>query len=646
MMNPRGGTGSPGGVSEGRISRRRLLAAGGVVALGSLAGCLNRVAASGTNTVASPAAVFAGSGSLDDGSDSDIDQVFGGPRVSRLTPSVNGDLGFLSSEVELEGWVTAASVSAVNYNNSRSNRSGIRGPATDGDSDADGVDDGTSRLDENPDITRSNRSTLRVSDVLDDELDGDDEILQVVSRLDERLRSETLAAWESISKRSARTGRSPELDSEVSAGLEAMAETLAELRTALERCSDDVCVLALANVAGREDDLRRAREHAENGEWAAFGGVNGGTGDDILLGDYLLPSPSFDPSGSFTAGERADLFRYFDGAALIGERFTVSLPDAELPGGAGDVASAVTPRACVDYLTGRAEADGQVFSWGDHDGDGFGDCVETGRGGKDGTVCGTSEHFLAALSGPVETGGRIETARTSDGSVVVSNSPPTDGSGQSVRWAAYRTGEEELPVGLGRWGSESGPARETATLVSQVLAQPPECPHPLPALLYLKRCRSGDQLIYTGGWMVDDAALYSDAATLLVLAGETVIVPVCFDRCEGPPDVLSLDSDGDGLPAELLDRFSGDPRLGGAQIAVGTLRGLTEAGVLSEELREAADPLPREGTGREDDDDDDDKKKKRKIKITYAPIFHFISGPSTTDDEKFKAGAELSQTVN
>jgi hypothetical protein len=68
--------------------------------------------------------------------------------------------------------------------------------------------------------------------------------------------------------------------------------------------------------------------------------------------------------------------------------------------------------------------------------------------------------------------------------------------------------------------------------------------------------------------------------------------------------------------------------------------------VLSEELREAADPLPREGTGREDDDDDDDKKKKRKIKITYAPIFQFISGPSTTDDEKFKAGAELSQTVN
>lgn len=45
------------GVLNGTVSRRRPLAAAGVVAIGGVAGCLNQVAARATNTGASPAAI-------------------------------------------------------------------------------------------------------------------------------------------------------------------------------------------------------------------------------------------------------------------------------------------------------------------------------------------------------------------------------------------------------------------------------------------------------------------------------------------------------------------------------------------------------------------------------------------------------------
>jgi hypothetical protein len=79
------------------LSRRTLLAASGVVAVGGLAGCLDRVASLVTNTGASPAAVFAGGG----GGGGRI--ALGEPRVSRLNPTLSGGSGVLSGEVELEG---------------------------------------------------------------------------------------------------------------------------------------------------------------------------------------------------------------------------------------------------------------------------------------------------------------------------------------------------------------------------------------------------------------------------------------------------------------------------------------------------------------------------------------------------------------
>jgi hypothetical protein len=60
IMYPRGGDNHADGVSRATISRRKLLAVSGAIAVGGLSGCLSRVASSVTNTGASPAAAFAG----------------------------------------------------------------------------------------------------------------------------------------------------------------------------------------------------------------------------------------------------------------------------------------------------------------------------------------------------------------------------------------------------------------------------------------------------------------------------------------------------------------------------------------------------------------------------------------------------------
>jgi hypothetical protein len=86
-MYVRGENGGVGGVSSGSISRRRLLATSGVLAGGSLAGCLNRVASTVTNTGSSPAAVFAGAGWNDDDTDAEFQMAPGSPHVARLTPT-------------------------------------------------------------------------------------------------------------------------------------------------------------------------------------------------------------------------------------------------------------------------------------------------------------------------------------------------------------------------------------------------------------------------------------------------------------------------------------------------------------------------------------------------------------------------------
>ena len=463
-------------VLHGTSSRRRLLAVGGVVAVGGFAGCLNRVASALTNTGSSPAAAFAGERS---------EQLSTGePTVRRLTPTVSGGARGVSGEVELEGWVTSSAVVAANYNNTRSNRSGIASP-----------------------------------------------------------------------------------DSAVT-----------------------------------DEELER-------------------------------------------------ILAYLDGEAIVAERFTVCLPDAEVPGGNGSIDAAVTPQRLVDYITGRADGDGRVYSWGDTAAsNGPGDCDDSGGTSGPGATCGATEHLAAAVSGPTATGGSLEVMHADDGTVVVSNSPPeADGAPAAVRVDADggSDGPESSTEAIYQaWsGASNGGGNATPeifeTILTQVMVQPPDCPHPFPALLYVGRAEHDGQLVYAGGWVIDDAALYEDSVTMVTMVDAAPVVGIDFG---------DMDSDGDGI-GDAVERatsergrsvIAGRSRRG-ARLDAGTVGELVEKGVLTEGGKQGNDSFRRKKPGRKLGTDEE-------ARVTHlaldAPVLHLVNAGDASNEVKFKAGAELSKSVN
>jgi hypothetical protein len=609
-----------------------------VLAVGSLAGCLNRVASSVTNTGSSPAAVFAGAGWNDADMDAEFRMAPGSPHVARLTPT-------LAERVELEGWVTSSAVMAQNHNSSRSNSTQ---PVSfeDDDSDGDGVGDGTAGARANYNNSRSNRSGIRAPDILDDELDEDDETFLRVSELDAQLQEATATAATAISKRSARTGRNSERETEVTEALGVMGAVLAKMRTVLERCGDESCVAALTNVGHREADVQRAIEHVENGAWDAFG-MTGGEDDDLLVGDYLLPSAAFDPSGSFSAAERAVLFRYLDENSVVAERFTVCLPDAEVPGGNGSIREEVTPKRLFAYLTGgdggsalsKAESKVRV--------EGGGDCDDDDSTVFPGAVCGTTPHFVAEVTGPVATGGGLVAERTADGHVNVTNTPPSAGRGASVV-VCPAEGEPFEPDGLDAWGKRAdGPplllsqqGRLNGLTVAQVTVQPPGCPEAFPGLMYVSRGLSDGQLVYSGGWLIDDAALYDRSTTVLSVVGAAQVVPVGLDGIGDVDGDGYGDLDGDGY-GDLVARAGLSERARrGARVESGAIDGNGDITIEGFGGR-----LP--GMSSDDDDDGDGVPYRLLTHVAVdAPVLHLMNAASASNEVKFKAGAELSKAVN
>ena len=613
------------------VSRRRLLGVGGVLALGGLAGCLDRVASAVTNTTATPAGVFVGG-------------LAEPAHVARLTPTLSGGSSGVSGAVELEGWVTSTAISAANYNNTRSNKAGIRAPDTDGDggSGDDGSSDGGSRANYNN--TRSNRSGIRAPDIVDDELDESDETFKLIVRLDEQLEAATAAAWAAISKRSARTGRNPELDKEVSSALDEMDAALTELRAVLERCSEEACARALENVADREADLELAKKYAENGDWDAFGlRVAGGSDDDILVGDYFLSSPNFGVGGSYTPGEKTALFRYLDRESIVAERCTVCLPNAEVPGGNGSIVEEVTPQRIIDYLTGHSSGAGRVYSWGDpdSDGDGLGDCDDTDDDIRPDAVCGTTPHFVAEMSKSSLTGGGLVTVRGSDGSVVVASSSASSDGPSVVRISA--DGDVDASTDLSGWGRS---ADDVPTVVTQqgriqdlhvvpVTVQPPGCPVPCPALLYVGRGLSDDQLVYSGGWVIDDTALYQNSQTVLSMVGAAPIVGVDYGDMDGDGfDDVARKAAAGGRPGQIDDR---------------SVEQQVESGVLPSAAVQGNDRIVRKRPGRTREGDgsvEGDEYGFVTNVCVDASVLHLVNAGRASNEVKFKAGAELSGQVN
>ena len=323
---------------------------------------------------------------------------------------------------------------------------------------------------------------------------------------------------------------------------------------------------------------------------------------------------------------------------MVSERFTMCLPDAEVPGGNGSIREEVTPERLIAYLTGEADGEGQVYSWGTPkvdagNPDTSSDCDDDDPSGRPGAVCGTTPHFVAEVMGPVSTGGSIDTVETEDGSVLVVSSPPGSESGSEQVCAAA----DDDSCGPGVWARTTESGSSSGVLVYQVMVQPPRCPKSFPALLYVQRCESNDQLVYTGGRVIDDAALYEDSMTVLSMVGPTEVVGVERSDLGGSfEDVAGGAADWDW------------PRVRrGARLDRRTVEELVETGVLSEQ---GHDLLVRKKPGRDRSQGDDDEPGENYRFVTHvavdAPVLHLVNASRASQDVKFKAGAELSKAVN
>jgi hypothetical protein len=148
--------------------------------------------------------------------------------------------------------------------------------------------------------------------------------------------------------------------------------------------------------------------------------------------------------------------------------------------------------------------------------------------------------------------------------------------------------------------------------------------------MYVGRGRSDGQLVYSGGWIIDDAALYENSTTVLSMAGAAQVVGIecCFD----------YSSDGDELSNLVARAGLSERARRGMRMNSGTVDELVKAGILSESGGD--DRLLRKRPGKSEHD----------IKLTHvpvdAPVLHLVNAASASDEVKFKAGAELSKSVN
>ena len=549
----------------------------------------------------------------------------------KLTPTVSADIGPVSDDIELEAWVTTTAIAATccfdyngtntgsnraNYNNSRSNRSTIRGPG-DADSDADGLDD-TVEL-------RSNALDLQNT-----------------------LLSQTKAAADSISKRSARTGRRSIAD---------MSDTIEDIQATLERCSDDVCVTVREHTDGRKKLTQQAAAHIDNGEWEA---ANEAVQDvrEIVEGDIKLLESSLEDTAEqslsnsrireLTGVSSEDivvLYEYLAGEPILSEQFTITVPDTRLSAGNVALVDELPPRRIIEYVTGRADDDGHVYSWGDnrvsnennssgpiYQGDAVGgeNVLKRGLMTDDNSLY-NSDTFLSAVSGPVDTGIHLEASGDNAPiTVTVQNDPPQATEATPALAVSANEATTE-PADFDEWGSETGESAVTSTIVCPVMVAPPDCPSPFPALLYLHRCKNADQYIYTGGWVIDDSSLYDDSVTLVAVDGSTEVIGV------GTGDL-----DGDGYGDVMARHLSGDRERRGARLFDGAVSDAVAEDVLSE--AEGNDIILRKRPGRETRQEEG----ANDVPVVIAQqgrLVHF-TGADASDTVKFKAGAELSKSVN
>jgi len=254
-------------------------------------------------------------------------------------------------------------------------------------------------------------------------------------------------------------------------------------------------------------------------------------------------------------------------------------------------------------------------------------------------VCGTTPHFVAEVSGPTASGGRLAVVRAEEGSVVVTVPSDQDGSDAGVCAAGGGQGR----VGMltmrgcdpGVWPQQTEAGASTGLLVYRVTVRPPACPEPFPALLYVQRCENDNQLIYTGGWVIDDASLYGNSVTLVSMGGVTSAVGI---------DVGDVDGD------RLTDLEATFDDVAGGRMSAGPVEQLVTEGVLSRELVEGDDSVVRKRPGRTEGSDSPVESGDEYGFVTNidaaASVLHLVNAGGASNEVKFKAGAALSGQIN
>ena len=497
-------------------TRRAVLAAGGVVALGGLAGCsgldglVDRAGEQvlGT-TVSTPAAFYAGRPLSDDSAGGGDDESGGQTQVLRTGPidiayvpaTARGD----SREIELEGFSTSGVTKAQDYNSSRSNKPSSEwwvGPDDDidDDDDADGI--------------------------LDIELELLDHVVTARDAVDRRAPDEAKRA----------------LDAFIDA-------TEAVLRPALDKCGTGVCETVRENSEIREQGVRIARRAVDDANWAVAVRELAGV-EEIVLGDIerlddvLVERRPGRPRA-------IDVIEYLRDTPTVGERFTVCLPDASLPGDLGSLAEALTLDRVLAYFAPSHGPDGRRTPFSD-------------RYGTQGIAY--DDEGCVRLDGPVSLHRDIacQTILSAEGGAVVSGAPASaDTDGNRVFLVADDVtgeiilGEDRDMVMPG--SADDGPV--SATLVCPVAVTPADCPCPLPGLFYVRRIVHDDQIVFAGGWILDEGALYEDSVTLLFDEGPTEVASVT------PDDIESDDFDDRVVEGFSRDRSRYGSAIGSARVA-------------------------------------------------------------------------------
>ncbi len=381
---------------------------------------------------------------------------------------------------------------------------------------------------------------------------------------------------------------------------------------------------------------------------ASFGDESNGEDDDSDTDSQTHVRRSIERLQSLVGAsddEIRAMYEYLENEPVLREQAVITVPDARVPRGGPTLKELITPERIIQFITGRADTDGQIYAWGandygklaatdddEDDDDEDESCEQHASGGglsTAGQVYCWGSVSQTAISEPIHTYGSLEVVQSSSG-VGVINSPPVATDEKSMI-GVTSDGQPATIDRLSEWGREDGPASSTSTIVCQVLVQPAGCPCPFPALLHVQRHTNNDQFIYSCGWVVDDSCLYEDSTTVLTAtqgrgggAGKAGFVD--FQRSTGSEITGHM----------ILRALPDDVSPIGSQLFDGTLRDAERVGVLPD--RDLVEQVAQTVSSNGD------------IYCVCTPFdgscLHLVDDGNTSDTVKFKAGAELSKSVN